>query len=114
MTNLEELKAAAEKALEAFLSGGPFANEMRAYHEVAGPSTILSLIATIRDLERERDEAREKGMMEERNRCARIARTTHPQDADFSGVWREYEHGCDDTQGAIYAAIRAEAKGSGG
>ena len=38
-------------------------------------------------------------------RCARLARITAPKDADFSGVWGEYEHGCDDTQGAIHAAI---------
>lgn len=51
------------------------------------------------------DAAEARALMDERARCARLARITHPNDADFSGVWGEYEHGCDDTQGAIHAAI---------
>lgn len=46
-----------------------------------------------------------RAIMDERARCARLARITHPHNADFSGIWGEYEHGCDDTQGAIHAAI---------
>ncbi len=52
-------------------------------------------------------EAEARGRASMKEEAARLARITHPKDADFSGVWGEYEHGCDDTQGVIYEAIRA-------
>lgn len=71
---------------------------------LANPSTILSLISTIRDLERERDEAFKAGML----RAAEIAEqrdTTNPfAPLDTPESWMRQQ---------IATAIRAEAKGSG-
>lgn len=48
-------------------------------------------------------------LFRERERCEKIARKTEPEDADFDGVWTEYEHGVSDTQDVIARAIRGES-----
>lgn len=74
--------------------------------------TARQIAAAIRDLATSPNAIEEhdaKVRAEERERCARIAMKTEPLDADFTGVWTDYEHGADDAQKAIAAAIREQA-----
>ncbi|WP_395623383.1 hypothetical protein [Sphingomonas daechungensis] len=113
--DLTALEEAAKRLKEAFEGGGPFKAEMEVYRGISGPSAILSLISTIRSLERERDEAFKAGML----RAAAIVEQVEvgfENAANKTKPIRDIVAAKAGAEAARFAAtsIRAEAERSGG
>lgn len=87
---------------KAKIEGDDYAMEFIA---LANPPAILSLISTIRDLERERDEA--LNLL----KSTIAPMSAYPSDGPNA---QEVHRRCDRIEAFLAAAIRAEAKGSGG